>query len=149
MFSSITPLHWVALGLLLLIAEMFGASGFLLGAAVAAFAMGVIVWLMPDLGLAAQMTMYAVGASVLTVVYFQLFRDAQKKPSRPLLNDRAKRMIGHQFTLEKSINATGSKVQIGDTLWAVEVHEALEQGTLVEVTDANEMTLRLAVKENA
>ena len=48
-FTSLTPYHWIALGLLLLVAEMLGASGFLLGAAVAALAMGAVTWIAPEL----------------------------------------------------------------------------------------------------
>ena len=42
--------HWLALGLTLLIAEALGAAGFLIGAAVAAFAMAIVMWMVPDAG---------------------------------------------------------------------------------------------------
>ena len=43
--TNITAYHWIALALILLTAEMLGASGFLLGAAAAAFGMGALVQL--------------------------------------------------------------------------------------------------------
>ncbi len=142
--TQLTPYHWIALGLLLLAAEMLGASGFLLGAAVAALAMGGVVWLAPDLSVLWQLTIYAVAAVVATLIYFQLFRDSQDEPARPLLNKRARRLIGHQFKLDRDIELHTGKVQIGDTLWSVETSEPLAEGTLVEVIDVNRMVLVIA-----
>ena len=42
-FTTITAYHWLALGLILLTAEVLGTAGFLLGAAVAALGMGVVL----------------------------------------------------------------------------------------------------------
>ena len=144
LFSQLTPYHWIALGLLLLVAEMLGASGFLLGAAVAALAMGAVTWIAPELSVVWQLTIYAFGAVAATLVYFQLFRDAQQEPARPLLNKRARRLIGHQFKLEDDLELNTGKVQIGDTMWSVESNEPLSKGTLVEVVDVDRMILMIA-----
>ena len=142
--TQMTPYHWIALGLLLLVAEMLGTSGFLLGAAVAALAMAPLVWLVPDLSALAQLAIFAGAAVIATVVYFQAFRDAQRSPARPLLNRRAKRLVGHRFELSEDMTLNTGKVQIGDTLWTVESAEPLAKGTLVEVIDVEKMHLRIA-----
>ena len=144
LFSQLTPYHWIALGLLLLVAEMLGASGFLLGAAVAALAMGAVTWIAPELSTVWQLTIYAFAAVAATLVYFQLFRDAQDQPARPLLNKRARRLIGHQFKLDDDLELSTGKVQIGDTMWSVEASEPLTKGTLVEVVDVDRMVLMIA-----
>lgn len=146
LFTNITAYHWIALGLILLTAEMLGASGFLLGAAGAAFGMGAILWVMTDMATPVQFVLYAVGATILTIVYFQLFRDAEAKPARPLLNKRAKRLVGHQFKLEDDIELGTAKVQIGDTVWKVESEKPLSKGTLVEVIDTHRMSLKIAAR---
>ena len=145
-FTSLTPYHWVALGLILLTAEMLGASGFLLGAAAAAFGMAVFNWLIPDASVFLQLVVYAGGATVLTLVYFQLFRDGQREPARPLLNKRARRLVGHQFHLEDDLTLGSAKVQIGDTMWTIESDAPITAGTLVEVTDTNRMSLVVTAK---
>ena len=145
-FTTVTAYHWIALGLILLTAEMLGAAGFLLGAAAAALCMGAVMFLFPDISLAWQLVYYAIGAVVATVLYFQLFRDAQDKPARPLLNKRAQRLIGHQFKLEDDIELGKGKVQIGDTFWHVQAEEPLAKGTLVEVVDTHRMELIIAAK---
>lgn len=142
--STITPYHWIALGLILLTAEMLGAAGFLLGAAIAALAMSLVTWIVPDVSVLWQVGLYALSAVVASVVYFQVFRDAQSKPARPLLNRRASRLIGHQFKLSQAIDLNQAKVQIGDTLWSVETDQPIAEGTLVEVVDVKHMTLMIA-----
>lgn len=146
LFTNITAYHWVALGLILLTAEMLGASGFLLGAAGAAFGLAAVVWMFSDMSVAIQLVLYAISATVLTIVYFQLFRDAQKTPARPLLNNRARRLVGHQFKLEQDLELGSAKVQIGDTLWKVESEAPIPKGTLVEVIDTHRMSLKIAAK---
>ena len=144
LFNTITAYHWIALGLLLLTAEVLGTAGFLLGAAVAALGMGIAVWLVPSMSLGAQIVVYVVGAVTATVLYFQLFRDAQAQPARPLLNKRAHRLVGHQFKLANDIEFGEGKVQIGDTFWQVRAESPLTKGTLVEVVGTERMLLLLA-----
>ena len=146
LFTNITPYHWIALGLILLTAEVLGTAGFLLGAAVAALGMGAVVWLAPELSLGWQLVIYAFGALGASWLYFQVFRDAQDQPARPLLNKRAARLVGHQFKLEEDIELGEGKVQIGDTMWHVKCDGTLAKGTLVEVIDTHRMQLVIAAK---
>lgn len=146
LLMTITPFHWLALGLLLLAAEMLGAAGFLIGAGIAALGLGVVVWIFPDLAPAWQVALYAISAVAATIFYFQVFRDSLATQGRPLLNKRAKRLIGHQFELEDDIDLGKGKVQIGDTLWAVQSDQHLRKGTIVEVTGASRMSLVIAAK---
>ena len=67
-------------------------------------------------------------------------------PARPLLNKRAKRLIGHQFKLENDIDLGEGKVQIGDTMWHVQCEGSLPEGTLVEVVGTERMQLVIAPK---
>ena len=145
-FNPITAFHWIALGLLLLTAEVLGTAGFLLGAAVAALGMGIALWLVPGMSLDIQIVMYVIGAVAATVLYFQLFRDAQARPARPLLNKRARRLVGHQFKLDADIELGAGKVQIGDTFWQVRADSPLTKGTLVEVIDTQRMSLVISAK---
>lgn len=143
-FTHITAYHWIALGLILLTAELLGAAGFLLGAAVAAFAMGTIMWLVPELGLVWQLGGYVGVAIMATLVYFKVFRKTQLNQERPLLDRQAKRLIGHKFELADDVELGTTRVQIGDTLWRVETEAPLPKGTLVEVVDAKRMSLVIA-----
>ncbi len=146
LFSEITAYHWIALGLILLTAEILGTAGFLLGAGVAALGMGAVLAMVPDMALGWQIVLYAISSIVATIVYFRLFRDAQRKDQAPMLNRRSRRLIGHQFMLEEDVALGVAKVQIGDTLWKVRTDQPLSKGTLVEVVDAKRMSLVIAPK---
>ena len=136
---------WLALGLALLAAEALGASGFLIGAAVAALANAVLVWLFPSLSVTAQFIIYAISALVATYAYFQLFRDAQRSDDAPPINERAASLIGKQVTLEEDLADEG-RVQIGDTMWKVAAESPLKAGTQVVVTGTDGMTLQVRAR---
>lgn len=146
MLTTITPYHWFALGLLLLTAEMLGTAGFMIGAAVAALGMGIVVWLAPDMAVSLQVLLYVISGLVATFIYFKVFHDAQKAEGRGVLNRRASRLIGHQFELDTDVTTGVAKVQIGDTLWKVRSDTPLSKGTMVEVVDARQMSLVIAAK---
>ena len=148
MLTTLTPYHWLVLGLLLLGAEALGAAGFLIGAAVAGLATGAIVGFAPGLGAGAQIALFAVLALVLTYLYLKLFRDAQTNSERPLLNQRATRLIGHRFKLDSDVRFGEGRVQIGDTMWKVTADADLPEGADVEVVDVHRMTLTLAPLAN-
>ena len=133
---------WLALGLALLAAEALGASGFLIGAAVAALANAVLVWLFPSLGVTAQLVLYAISALIATYAYFQLFRDAQNSEDTPPINERAASLIGKQVTLEEDLTDEG-RVQIGDTMWKVTADGPLKAGTQVVVSGTDGLTLQV------
>ncbi|MEM7078199.1 MAG: NfeD family protein [Pseudomonadota bacterium] len=144
LLTHITPYHWFALGLILLGAEMLGAAGFLIGAGIAALAMGVIVWLAPELPLTAQVLTYAFAAGVATLSYFHVLKDMRRREADFGLNDVAHRLLGHQFTLDVDLEAGLGKLQIGDTLWKVSSAAPLSKGTRVTVVDTDVQTLTIA-----
>ena len=141
-FTQLTPWHWLALALLLLGAEALGAAGFLLGAAIAAFASAVVVWLFPDLAAGAQLGIFALGAVLATVVWFQLFRDVQDDHDTGL-NAGAARLIGTHLVLTSDIPHREGREQIGDTYWKLLTDEPLPEGTEVEVIAADTMHLKV------
>ena len=143
-FLTLTTFHWLVLGLLLLIAEMLGASGFLVGAAVAALAMSALTWAFPEMALGWQICLYAVTSIAATIYYFKVFRKSQLNDEDAGLNQRTHGLIGHQFKLPHDVDANGGKVQIGDTMWKVIPDSALSAGTQVEVVGATEMSLQIA-----
>ena len=77
-FEQLSQWHWFIFGLLLLIGEALGASGFLLGTAVASLLMGVIVWLASSLldgglGWQAQVLMGALLSVTFSILYWRFF----------------------------------------------------------------------------
>ncbi len=131
--------HWLALGLTLLIAEALGAAGFLIGAAVAAFAMAAVAWLVPDLSVTFQLALYALAAVVATWVYLQMFRGITADDAGDFLNRRSDQLVGTTLTLTSSIGAHEEvRVQVGDTLWRVHANQAMHAGDKVRIIASDE-----------
>lgn len=141
-FTEINAYHWIALGLILFAAEALGAAGFLLGTAAAALLVGLLALLIPGLGLAAQLTLFALVAVTASYLYLKVFTEEQAdRPDN--LNHRAEHLIGTEFELAGALNNGEGRVQIGDTFWRVRADTTLEQGTRVRVIAAESMLLKL------
>ncbi len=148
---ELTAYHWLVLGLLLLGAEALGTAGFLLGAAVAALATGIVVLAAPTLPAGLQLAVFAVGAVLASYLYLHVFRSLQRDrradgtvPEADTINQRAAALLGHRFELSSGVHNGEGRVQIGDTFWHVRADAELAPGETVEVVDADAMRLTLA-----
>jgi membrane protein implicated in regulation of membrane protease activity len=127
--------------MLILILEVFGAGGFLLGIGVAALVVALLLAIFPGLTWHWQFILFAVLSVVITLVYWKKFRKFNNKTEQPLLNSRTARLIGRSVSLLTPIENGTGKVQIEDALWTVSCPEDLPQGTIVDIVGADEMTL--------
>ena len=136
-------LIWLGIGILLGIFEVLGASGFLIGAAVAAIAMALVTWALPEISLIAQSVFYAVGATIATYVYFRFFRTTD--PNKDVdLHDKVGGMVGQQFALDETLTAhMPSKMFIGDTMWTVRSSYDLAEGTMVRIVGGTAQTVEV------
>ncbi|MCV6611923.1 MAG: NfeD family protein [Amphritea sp.] len=141
--SELTHWHWLILGVVLLILEIMGASGFLIGLALASLALAGIVAMGVVEGWQYQLLWFAALGMILTVLYWKVFRRFNTRSDEPQLNDRAAQMIGRKLKLESAIDNGQGRIQIGDTFWKVVADEILEAGTTVEVYDSIGMVLKI------
>jgi membrane protein implicated in regulation of membrane protease activity len=146
-FEQLSQWHWFIFGLLLLIGEALGASGFLLGTSVAALLMGVIVWIAVSvtdsgMGWQVQVLLGAVFSVIFSLLYWRLFRADQQATDRPELNHRTAQLVGRKLILEKDIPFEG-RIQIGDTFWKVVADTLLKEGDHIEVISADATTLTI------
>lgn len=110
---------WLAFGTVLLILEVFGAGGYLLWIGLAAAAVGLLTYLLPDLPWAWQFFAFAL-LSLLTAVFWWRRQSSAAKPSDvPGLNRRGSEFLGRTFVLHEAIVGGRGKVKAGDTLWLV------------------------------
>jgi membrane protein implicated in regulation of membrane protease activity len=147
LFEQLSQWHWFIFGLLLLIGEALGASGFLLGTSVAALLMGVIVSIAASLsetglGWQVQIILGAFFSVIFSLLYWRFFRAEQQASDRPELNHRTAQLVGRKLVLDKDIPFEG-RIQIGDTFWKVVTDTPLNNGEHVEVISADATTLTL------
>jgi len=112
-------IHWLVLGLMLMLVELLFFSTYFLWMGVAALLVGALLWLIPDMSFSAQVILFAV-LSVSAIVLGQRFLKRHPiKSDNPMLNVRGAQNIGRIATLhEPIINGVG-KVHLDDTLWKV------------------------------
>ena len=140
---NVAAIVWLVLGVLLLIAELLGAAGFLLGAAITALALALIVWIFPDFGVVSQIVLFAFAGTISSYIYYRFFKDLTPKLEEPL-NSPAMSLVGRRFELEEDLAMNDeSKIQIGDTMWRVVAVQDLAKGKNVEVVGAKAMILQI------
>lgn len=134
---------WFAIGIILLICEVLGAAGFLLGAAAAALIMGVVMLTFPSIQLSVQLLIYAISSIVMTLFYFKSLR-ARGQQTTNTLETPAEQLIGRQFILDQSIAKNQEvSIQLGDTRWMVTARSSLNKGDKVKVVGADTQRLEI------
>lgn len=145
-FETFEPWHWLVLGFVLLSLEALGASGFLIGAAVAAFLQWIVTLVFPDLSWQHQLELYAFNALVLTVLYWKFLRRFNQTTDAKNLNNRAAQFIGRSYPVYKAIDHGVGKVKIGDALWKVKADRDAPVGAVVKVIASEGMTLKVELE---
>ena len=112
--------HWLWLigGVLLLIAELIAPGFFLVFIGGAAIATGLVALLLP-LSVALQLALFALLAVLAVKIggrraYFMRYDYS----ADPLLNDRAKRLLGKVVTATQPVDAHSGRVRVGDSEWS-------------------------------
>lgn len=145
MFESIaTHYLWWILALLLIAGEILLPGYFLLWIGIAAAAMGVLIWLLPPLGLLAQAVLFALLAVAACVLYARLLRPRleRREPGSERLNRRGEQMIGQRYELVEPIVNGRGKARVGDGQWLVSGPD-LPLGATVEVLAVEGTTLQV------
>lgn len=133
---------WAAIALVLIAAETFIPGAFLLWMGIAAAVVWLVVLLVPDLGLLAQVVLFAALSVVAVLAYLKWGRRRERPSDRPLLNRRAEQHVGRVVALDRAIVGGQGRVRIDDAYWVVGGPE-LEAGTRVRIIAANGMVLEV------
>jgi len=139
--TEISPWHWTALGISLLVLEALGSGGFLIGAAISAFVTAISLLLFPEQDWKYQLSLFSALAVTFTIIYLKRFKNFNEKTDQPNLNDRTSQFIGQHFTLQEDIVNGKGRIQIGDTFWKIHCDSELSTGTNIKVIDNEGMTL--------
>lgn len=133
---------WAAAALLLIAAETLAPGAFMLWMGFAAAAVFLLVLLLPDVPVLAQVAAFVVLSFVSIQIYRKWFRDTGRQSDRPLLNRRAEQNIGVVAPLDQAIAGGRGRIRIGDAFWVVEGPE-LPAGTTVRVVAVDGMVLKV------
>ena len=108
---------WMIGGVLLLICEIIAPGFFLVFIGGAAIAAGLFTLLF-DLGVAGQLTLFAIYAAVAIMIGRKVYANAAVDGGDPLLNDRAARLVGKSVTVIEDVDEHAGRVRVGDSEWS-------------------------------
>lgn len=131
--NNIQPWVWLVIGLALLSLEALGTAGFILGSALSAIVVSVILWIFPELSWPAQLLFFASGSFLLTLAYWKFFFRVNEQTDQPKLNNRLALLVGQHITIAEDIPTGIGRIQIGDTFWKIKVETPLSSGQVVKV----------------
>lgn len=135
---------WWMLALLLIVGEIALPGYFLLWIGIAAAVMGVILWVLPGMGILAQAIVFALLAVASCVAYARWLRPRieRRAPGDERLNRRGEQMIGQRYELIEAIVNGRGKVRVGDGQWLVSGPD-MPTGATVEVVAVDGTTLKV------
>lgn len=133
---------WAAMALLLFAAEALAPGAFMLWLGFAAAAVFVLVLLVPEVPVLAQVAAFIALSFLSIQVYRVRFRGRERKSDRPTLNRRADQLIGRVVPLDRAIVNGQGRVQIADAYWTVSGPD-LPAGSAVRVVATEGMSLRV------
>lgn len=123
--------NWLALGLVLAVAEMAIPGVFLIWLAGAAILTGLATWVLP-IGLPLQIVLFAALAIVSVFIGKRYLGRNPIHEADPGMNDRGARLQGEVVTITHAIDGGTGRARHGDTEWLVRGPEA-EPGTRMRV----------------
>ena len=135
LFENLNYMHWLVIGLVLIIIELFVWSVFLLWIGASAITVSIIFYLIPEISGPLQLIIFLILASSATYLSKRYY---PVKTVDDQINDKAKKHIGKECIIESIENGV-TKVKIGESLWFAKGSN-LSAGQTVKIIDVESST---------
>lgn len=138
--GELGPWNWMVLGFVLLALEIVVPGVFLVWIGLAALAIGALSFFVWDSALWSwQVQVLAFLAASLATAWFgyRFVRRDTTPTDEPLLNQRARQLVGRTGTLEEPMRNGRGRLKIGDTWWSIVGPDCLP-GTQVRISDVRD-----------
>ncbi|AIT80743.1 NfeD family protein [Novosphingobium pentaromativorans] len=122
---------WLAIGLVLAIAEMAIPGVFLIWMAGAALITGLVAWLLP-IGLPLQIVIFALLSIIAVFTGKRVLKDHPVVAADPKMNQRGERVVGETVVVTQAIEGGSGRVRLGDSEWLAKGADAIV-GTRLKV----------------
>lgn len=146
LFSEFHWWHWLIVGMVLLILEMFSPAAFFMWMGLSAAITGVITLIAPELSWQIQLTIFSVLSIVIITAAKLWFNKKPIKSDEPLLNERGQELIGRTYAVQQEIMNGEGRIKVGETTWKAVGPDA-PAGTKVRVVGAKAAVLEVELVE--
>lgn len=141
--ANLQAWHWLALALVLLVAEIASGTTHLLWPAAAAFVLAV-VRSFTGLDWPLEIALFGALTLLLTLTGRHYVKGGWlKHGASEGLNDRAAQLVGQRALVEAAFENGVGRVKLGDTVWRATAEGALDAGQSVEIVGAEGSTLKV------
>jgi inner membrane protein len=140
MLESIDFWHWLILAVLLIILEIFAPGAFFLWLGISAVAVGLTLWVVPDMSVESQLLLFSIIAVVSIALWRIRLRKHPTESEDSSLNARTTQYVGRVFTLNEAIINGYGKIQVDDAYWQVSGPDCTKDSK-VKVTGTDGMIL--------
>lgn len=135
--------HWVVLGTVLAVAEIFAPATVLLWSGGAAIVLGLALWALPPIDWHWQIVAFIVLAVAAVALGLKLRRPPADTTPQHDVNIGSAKLVGQRATLETAIvNGRGS-IKLGDAVWQVTGPD-LPAGATVVIKGSDGVVLSVA-----
>ena len=142
LLHTFTFWHWLILGVLLIVLEIFAPGVVFLWVGAAAIITGGITWAFPDMAVQWQVIIFAILAVASVLSGRKWLKVHPVQTDHPMLNRRGEQYVGRHFTLSDAIDSGFGKIKVDDSIWKVS-GEDMPAGTSVEVTGVDGTVLKV------
>ncbi|WP_102126874.1 NfeD family protein [Deinococcus planocerae] len=142
--GGVQPWHWWVLGALLLLLELAAPGVFFVWLALAAFTLGLVVFVLP-LPVTVQLLLFAALSVAAFVIGRRLVTRLPGTEGEGTLNTGANRFLGRTVTVTAPIVNGVGRVRVGDSEWRATGPD-LPAGSRVLVVGAEGTTLQVDVE---
>lgn len=132
---------WIAAAILITL-EVLAPTFYLLWTGIAAFIVGLFVWMVPSLTWEIQIITFAILSIVSIVVWRNYAKKNPAESDEPLLNRRGEQYIGRVVTLEEPIIDGMGKVKLDDSTWKIK-GEDCSAGTKIKIIGVDNVVFQV------
>lgn len=144
--------HWLVLGMILIMSEIFIPSFTIVWFGLAALAVGGLLGLVPDVSLTMQLLLWAIFSALLTTFWFLVMKPRMLDRTRAGMSREALMGETGQVIRTPEGDRRGvvrfSKPLLGDDEWSFICDEPVQLGDRVQIRDVSGNTLVVALKNN-
>lgn len=141
--------HWFGLAMILLVAEILGAAGYLLWTAISSILIGLILIVFPDIEWQTQLVLFSLLTLLVLYVWWRHLQKRIDTSDQPLLNQRGEQFVGRMTELVEPLVHGRGTVKINDSRWQVTGPD-LPKGRLVKIVEAvDSLLLRVESVEDS
>ncbi|MCC1495985.1 NfeD family protein [Alcanivorax sp. 1008] len=142
--------HWIVLGLVLLVLEVFVGGSLLMWNGLSAICVGILVLLLPLIGIypgwEMQLIMFGVGGLVALYAWRRYINEPVASDA-PALNRRGASHVGEVVRLDQAIDNGTGYIHLDDTRWPVHGPD-LPEGSLVRLVALDDMAFQVEQVDN-